>query len=241
MRYFWFFFLFGFLAKADFQVPELKAPVNDYAHILASDFETDWNRRLKAVYEKEKIQIAILSVETLNGLTIEEASIAVADKWRLGDKETDKGLLILLAKKERKIRIEVGQGLEGDLPDARAKQIIADIMLPQFRKGRFDAGFYYGLEAIFKNLEMDTSAFGKIKHMGRKKSRKQDFISLIFTLLFLFFISRTRAGRRAILLGSVGGYGHRGGYHDSSSSSGGFGGFSGGGGGFSGGGASGSW
>jgi uncharacterized protein len=188
-------------------------------------------------------QITILTVPSLEGDPIEDFSLRVAEAWKLGDKKEDNGVLLLVAKEDRKMRIEVGYGLEGDIPDALAGRIIQNVMVPHFRKGDFSGGI-----TAATNLLMDASRGKKVEIEGGGASSKSSpggggrFIVLV--LLFLLFSFGSRSGLLfgLLALGASGGR-HRSGFGGGGFGGGGFGGggFSGGGGGFGGGGASGSW
>lgn len=115
-------FLLFQLAHA-LEVPALKAPVMDQAKILGTSTERALSTLLRQANQTEQIQMAILTIEDLADESLEGYSIKVVDQWKLGQKETDKGLLLLIVKQQRKMRLEVGQGLEGDLPDAYAARL----------------------------------------------------------------------------------------------------------------------
>jgi uncharacterized protein len=197
-------------------------------------------------------EIAVLTVPDLGGLTIEQASIRVADKWRLGSENKDNGVLLMFAQKEQRVRIEVGQGLEGNLTDAHAKRIIAETIVPLFRSGNPEQGILVGVYQVAQRTNPELrleQIFGTKSTQWKKPQRRRGrggfgfIIPLIFILLFIFGgRGRGRGGRggglfAGLLLGSmIGGSRGGGGF-----GGGGFGGGFGGGGGFSGGGASGGW
>lgn len=116
-----------------FEVPRLHAPVQDEAKVLSSKAIEVMSEGIIKFKNKHQVQAAVLTVPSLEGLTIEEASMKVVESWKLGSKEEDQGVLLIFAPKERKIRIEVGQGLEGVLTDAQSKRILssAEIFLAQ--------------------------------------------------------------------------------------------------------------
>jgi len=234
-------------------IPILTAPVTDLAQLISPEETIAINRLLFRLYESGGSQIAVLTVPDLNGLTIEEASIRVTDKWKLGRGDTDRGVLVLIAKKERKIRIEVGQGNEGYLPDVIAKRIIEVVMVPAFAAGQISQGVRGGLyEIIARTDPMFVIEPGEINSLSRLKKihRSQNFRpGLVLLLLFVILLILNYVMNVARLRGryprSGGFHRHQGGF--GGPSSGGFGGsgggrdYRGGGGGFSGGGASGGW
>jgi uncharacterized protein len=219
-------------------IPSLTKPVVDEASLLSAKEERALDQYLSSVYQQAGIQIAVFTTASLEGEVLEQYSLAVAEKWGLGKKETDKGLLLLIAKKERKIRIEVGQGLEGDIPDAKANYIIQAVLKPAFRKAAFGAGIHNAINAI-----VESAAPNLIKTHHRKidKEKREEsplfnlFKFVMFLIIYFIFFSRGGLG----LLGLAGIAHSSGRYRGGGGSFGG--GFSGGGGGFSGGGASGGW
>jgi uncharacterized protein len=226
-----------------FQVPAQRGPVMDLAHMMRVQDERTLDQVLRDLYQSEKIQIQILTVETLDGLAIEQAALKVAEAYRLGTQKEDKGLLILVAKAERKIRIEVGQGLEGDIPDAIAKRIIADVMTPLFRAGRASEGIVSAVALVIERAAPEFAARSTELSEAAPKN-KLGGNALVFVLFLMIF--GLQLASRVLGFGRFGGRGGFGGYYGRGSgwgSRGGFGGggWFGGGGGFSGGGASGGW
>ena len=115
------------------EVPPLRGRINDYAALLSPDKTRELETRL-AQFEKETgHQIALLTIPTLEGDSIEDFSIRVAESWKVGQKGFDNGAILIVAAKDRRLRIEVGYGLEGVLPDAIASRIIREVIVPEFR------------------------------------------------------------------------------------------------------------
>lgn len=232
-----------------FEPPVLRGPVNDYAGILSSRGESSAEAVLRDVQQKGLAQITVLTVKSLEGLPIEEYSIRTVEKWRLGGEKTDNGILLLIAMKDRKMRIEVGQGLEGALPDAYAKRIIDYQIVPMMKAGDYDGAVMNGVLGILSRVAPDyQSEVTQSVHKTRARPGSMNlnalawiFIVIVYIAIrFLFFLGRRRA------FGALGGHYRRssgwGGFGGGGGGSfGGGGGWSGGGGGFSGGGASGSW
>lgn len=141
--------LMPFLASAEeVAVPPLAHRVTDLTGTLTAEDQAALESRLATIEQNKGSQIAILMVPTTQPETIEQYAIRVAEQWKLGRKGVDDGVLVLLAKNDRKSRIEVGYGLEGTLPDAIAKRIISDVMRPYFRQGDFYGGLTAGVNAI---------------------------------------------------------------------------------------------
>ncbi len=222
-------------------IPRLTAPVMDQAGLLQKPTVRRLRGLLHQVKKQMGTQLVVLVVPSLEDEPIESLSLRVVEKWKLGSKKEDNGVLLLIAKKERKMRIEVGEGLEGNLTDAYSKRVIGDVITPHFKRGQFDNGVMAGVFQILRYAHPDanwkglsgTAAKGQVHG---KKSRQKKSMGLFEIILFLLVIVMAIVSPtfRTLLFISLLSGGRRGG-------GGGFGGFSGGGGGFSGGGASGGW
>lgn len=144
----------GIAAAQDLQpIPALEARVTDLTGSLTASERNTLEQRLAAFEQSKGSQIALLIVPTTQPEAIEQYSIRVVDTWQLGRKDVDDGVLLLVAKADRKLRIEVGRGLEGVLPDAIAKRIIAERITPAFREGRFAEGLSDGVDAILARIQ----------------------------------------------------------------------------------------
>lgn len=230
--------LISFCAHA-YDAPKLKRAVNDYANVLSSQTVEGLSQALERIHSKGGPQVAVLTVRSLLGEPLEQASMDVAESWRLGTEDKDNGLLVFIATGDRKVRIEVGQGLEGDITDAFSKRVIDQIIVPSFRQGQFDQGVVQAVAALLGQMQPPLqlgkhASAATVHRRGGKK--KLSWVDILVGLLMLFFFIRNPMMFLMFFGGSRNGdwYGGRGG-------GGGFGGFGGGGGGFSGGGASGSW
>ena len=142
-------------------VPPLTGRVVDLAHVLPPNTIESLTARLKAHEETTSNQVTVLVLPSLEGEPLESYSHRVATTWKLGQKGTDNGVLLLVAMKERKIRIEVGYGLEGALTDARSAQIIRGEIVPRFRAGDAPGGVAAGVDAILKTIEGTYQASDK--------------------------------------------------------------------------------
>ncbi|HEX5538551.1 MAG TPA: YgcG family protein [Methylophilaceae bacterium] len=134
-------------------IPPLQARVTDLTGTLTPDQQAALENKLAAFEAQKGSQIAVLIVPTTQPEAIEQYSIRVVDQWQLGRKGVDDGVLVLLAKDDRKARIEVGYGLEGVLPDVIAKRIIENVMIPQFRQGDYYAGLDAGIDSIMSVIQ----------------------------------------------------------------------------------------
>ncbi|MGQ0621358.1 MAG: TPM domain-containing protein [Panacagrimonas sp.] len=253
---------------AQLALPELQARVTDLTGTLDPSRRVALESKL-AAFEREKgSQIAVLLVPTTQPETIEQYSIRVVDAWKLGREKADDGVLLLVAKDDRTMRIEVGQGLEGVIPDAIAKRIIEETILPRFRDGDFAGGVEAGVDQILGRVGGEAlpepagpegdKLFDGIVWMSMVALFVGELLSRLLSRLFGAFAAGGIAFTLAMLvLGTLGiaiamalgvailsatglvSRGRSGSYRGGGGSGGG--GFSGGGGGFSGGGASGRW
>lgn len=144
---------FAISSSAEVPVPPLKTRVTDLTGTLSASQRESLEQTLKAFEEKKGSQIAVLIVPTTKPEEIAQYGIRVAEAWKLGRKGVDDGVLLLVAKNDRKARIEVGRGLEGAIPDAAAKRIVAEIITPRFKQGDFEGGIREGVERIVRVIE----------------------------------------------------------------------------------------
>lgn len=220
-------------------VPKLLAPITDQAGLLSSQVRESLNAALYNVKKETGSEIAVLTVKSLEGESIEGYAMKVADQWKLGSEKKDNGVLFLIALGEKQMRIEVGQGHEGDIPDAKAGHIISGVKT-YFKRGDFQSGVILGVDQIAKNIGATLKDTPKVSNKG---ARKGGSTLLFFVIIILSFLFGGRRGGGGLLAGLMLGSAMGGGSRSSYGGSGGFGGgsFGGGGGGFSGGGASGGW
>jgi uncharacterized protein len=144
-------FAASFAIAAD--IPYLTGRVTDNAQIISPEARKSITERLKAHEELTTNQIAVLTVQTLGGQSIEEYAVAVFKEWKLGQKGKDNGILLIVAPKDRRMRIEVGYGLEGIMPDSVAGSIIRNVLTPSFKAGDYAGGIDAGVQAIISVLE----------------------------------------------------------------------------------------
>lgn len=138
---------------AQIEVPYLTGRVSDYAHVLSPEAKQRLESRLEALEREHGSQLVVLTVPTLDGEPIEDFSIRVAEAWQIGRGEVDDGVILVVASEDRRMRIEVGYGLEPTIPDAYARRILDNIIAPRFRAGDFDAGVEAGVEALTTLIE----------------------------------------------------------------------------------------
>jgi uncharacterized protein len=129
-------------------VPRLSGRVNDYGDMISPQARATLEAELAAIERTDSTQVAVLTVPSLEGDVIEEFSIRVGDAWKIGQKGKDNGVIFIVSKADRKMRIEVGRGLQGVLTDLLAGRIIDTVIKPRFKQNRFDDGFIEGTRAI---------------------------------------------------------------------------------------------
>ena len=213
------------------EIPVLQQRVTDFTNSLSYAEWKDLESRLRDFEDSTSTQLAILLVNTIEGGSIEEYSMSVFEKNKLGQKAKDNGVLIVVARQDRKVRIDVGYGLEGVLPDALTSQITTREITPHFKNGEFYEGLLAGVKAI-----MAASAG---EYELKDKGRLAPMTSIIMALFFLGFLGAfilpMFSSKRKFVIGS-GKWAYHSGWGWRSGGGGGFGGGSFGGGGFSGGG-----
>ena len=231
-------------------VPTLSAHVNDQAGLLSPGERSALEAKLDAYERESGQQFVLLTIPSLEGDPIEDFSIRVAERWKIGRKGKDDGLILIIAAQDRKMRIEVGYGLEGDVQDAFAAQVIRNTLTPAFRAQAYGQG----INAAFDQLMARASGKPAPQVQEQPEERRQvvrkgsRFGPILFALLLLLLLGggggrrrRRRGGMPFIVLGGMGG-GFGGGSRGGWGGGGGGGGRGGGGGGrYGGGGASGSW
>ena len=232
------------LARA-LEVPPLRGRVNDYAGVMSQDQVRTLESQLAQFEQETGHQIAVLTIPTLDGEDIEGFSIRVAENWKIGKKGFDNGVILLVAVKDRKLRLEVGYGLEGVLPDAIADRIIRDYIVPRFRAQDYAGGVIAGIDAVQKVIKQEPlpESARKPNQAPRSGFNSLAMFAIAFVIFALMAFSSGRRSRNQMWSGRGRRYppifwgGGGGGFGGGGSG----GGFSGGGGGFGGGGASGSW
>lgn len=227
-------------------IPTLSGPLVDRAGLLSESERKAVTGFVEQLNASGKLQLAVLIADSLDGLDIESYALKVAESWKLGRKGVDDGLLLVIAPNEKRMRFEVGYGLEGDIPDVVAKRILSDQMAPYFRQRRFGDGIQVAVEAVGARLGLDLRAPVDRTQRVRAPDPMGNllfwFILLAVLGIFFFttFFSTLGGHRRGSRWSDSSGWGGSGGSWGGGGGWGG-GGFSGGGGGFGGGGASSSW
>lgn len=180
-------------------VPPLRGYVNDYAGVLSAGTVRQLEQTLAGFEQSDSTQIVVLTVPSLYGDDLETFSIRVAEAWQIGQKGKDNGAILLVAKAERKVRIEVGRGLEGTLTDLVSGRIIRGEMTPRFRQGDFDGGVTAGVSAIMATVKGEYAAIPRDLRQGRKSAPP------VAGLLFFLGVACVLMGAFSRLLGGLAG------------------------------------
>jgi uncharacterized protein len=162
------------------EIPFLGGRVNDNAGILSLDTQHELEEILRAHEDSTSNQIAVLTITSLEGEPLEDYARRVVMTWKLGQKGKDNGVLLLVAKDDRKVRIEVGRGLEGQLTDAVSSSIMRNEILPQFKAGDYDRGVKAGVEAIIGAI---TGAYTADESDGAQMDTGTGILAFLFFLL----------------------------------------------------------
>jgi uncharacterized protein len=194
--------LLAAMSASALTVPYLTGRVTDNAEILSASMRKSLTEQLKAHEARTGNQIAVLTVPSLEGESIEEYAVDVFKEWKLGQKGKDNGVLVIVAPNDRRMRIEVGYGLEGALPDSAAGSIIRNAMTPRFKSGDYDGGIEAGVGAIISTLEdgktpdveevagsgKKTSLFSGIEEPDLPITERILFGAFIFGIIGLFTV-----------------------------------------------------
>lgn len=178
-------------------VPKLKGYVNDYAGMISPSAKAKLEGELKAFEQADSTQIVILTIPSLEGEVIEDFGIRVAESWKIGQKGKDNGIIFIAAKQERKMRIEVGRGLEGRLTDLMAGRIIDLVVKPSFKRGDFDGGFIAGVSSLI------DATRGEFKVDGNHRPQKHERPSRVITFLIFGGIALLVLGGISRIMGGI--------------------------------------
>lgn len=216
----------------DREFPKPRGAVNDFANIISSDEEKQMEYIASEVLKKTGTSVVVATIDTVGDMDYSTYANELYESWGIGKKGEDKGVLIFLALKERKLRIETGYGVEGILPDGLVGQIIDNYMVPYLSKNQFGKGIMNGMVILSSIIAKDAGVklggdSGTRRPAMKRRHTALGFLPILFFIIIIFLLARSRGGIFPLLLlmmmGRGGGFG------------GGFGGFSGGFGGFGGG------
>jgi len=177
--------LFAWRALADVAVPPLEHRVTDLTATLNADQTAALEQTLAAFEAKKGAQIAVLIVPTTQPEEIEQYSIRVVDQWKLGRKGVDDGVLLLVAKDDHRVRIEVGYGLEGALPDAIAKRIVEEDIVPRFRQGDFYGGIAAGVDRVTRVIDGEPLPPPRAQPQPQPQFNIESLLLIGFVLVFV--------------------------------------------------------
>lgn len=192
--------LFPVLAAA-LDVPALTGRVNDRANIIAPDARQRIEQKLAALEQRTGVQIAVLTIPSLEGDSLEDFSLRVVQAWKLGQAGKDNGTLLLVAQQDRKMRIEVGYGLEPVLTDLETSLIQRDYIVPKFRSGDFGGGIESGVGALVQAVEGEVEPVSEpqpVSGQGRRGGANFFFFALFF--LVTFSLNAIRSGSWMVYL-----------------------------------------
>ena len=238
-----FLFLWGIvvwasLSAAAAPIPKPEGPVNDFAHVISAPYEQKMTATIMELYRKTGIPVVVVTMPDLGGEDYNEYANRLYEAWGIGKKGEDKGVLVFLTLKERKMRIEVGYGLEGVIPDGLAGEIRDRYMTPYLKKNNFDEGLLNGVleiaQIIAKASGVQITGQAPAAPPQRKGQSALTFFPIILIFLFFLIFRRRRGGSWLLFLPLLMGGGRGPGY-GGGGIGGGFGGFGGGFGGFGGG------
>lgn len=264
-----FLLVLGFFVLPAFSldVPKLETPIMDKADVINSSDERDLNQKLTNLSNETGIQVAVLTISSLEGEALESYSMKVVEDWKLGQKGVDNGVLLLVSIGDRELRIETGYGVEGDLTDTKCGLIIRNVITPHFQDGDYSKGIVQGVTAIVENVAVNFSENSE-NPIVLEDDDSDDWEGFLVVGIFVAFFSivmisaatskknpTSESSDNKMLKAAIvaktlmevaeslsdDDNHHFGGFSGGGFSGGGFGGFSGGGGSFGGGGASGKW
>lgn len=200
-RWLWVFLLAGLVITPPataLEVPPLKERVNDLADLMHPSTQRQLETALAQLEKSDSTQVVVLTIPSLEGEILEEYSIRVVEQWQIGRKDVDNGVLLLVSKNDRKIRIEVGYGLEGKLTDLTAGRIIRNVMVPQFKMGQFDQGIIQGVSAIVAVVRGEFTAPVTPKRQRRQGGTSPGVIGLIALIFFINMLGRIKRSLGAV-------------------------------------------
>lgn len=191
-----------------FEIPNYQNYVTDLANIYSTEFENKLNEKIKVFEGETEIELAVLTISKLPEASIEEYAVEVFEKWGVGKRGEDNGVLLLISKEDREMRIEVGYGLEGKITDGMAGRIIRDEITPQFRLENYEEGTEAGVEAIMR------AAKGEVEENNSVSEEKlygiDDFVGnfkvVVLGGLFLIYMASFLGRSKEIITGGIVGF-----------------------------------
>ncbi len=194
-RWLWVFLLAGLVIASPataLDVPPLKGRVNDLAGMLNPATQRQLETALAQLERSDSTQVVVLTIASLEGENLEEYALRVVEHWQIGQKGVDNGVLLLVSKNDRKIRIEVGYGLEGKLTDLTSGRIIRNVMVPQFKMGQFDQGIIEGVSAIVATVRGEYTAPASPQGHRRRGGASPGVMGLFALIFFMHMLGRVK-------------------------------------------------
>lgn len=189
----------------EISIPALRSPVVDEASFFAPQEKQQLENLAYEIHTNQGPQITVLTVNDLQGYPIEEFSIRVAEKWQLGTKEKGNGLLIIISKAERKVRIEVGEGIEGDITDYESNSYIRNILTPAFKQGQFYLGIRAVMEDVARKFNIKVEEEGAQLVHRAVRPVQLAFPLLLPIMLVILFITQIAFRNHSFMRGLTGG------------------------------------
>jgi uncharacterized protein len=195
LRFLIFFLAITLTAHAQVALPEHGGQwVHDQANVLSASTKAEIESILKAERDSTSNQIAVLIVPSLEGESMEDFSLRVAEKWQIGQKKKDNGVLMLISIDDKKMRIETGYGLEGVLTDALSSRINRNEMAPYFRQRDFDTGVKVGVMAVIQAIKGEYVNDEPVQQTRRRSKKSSPLFTILIILAIIIISSRNRKG-----------------------------------------------
>ncbi len=182
-------------------VPPLKGRVNDYADMISPAAESMLEMKLKSFEESDSTQVVILTVNSLDGDSLEDFTIRVAENWKIGQTKKDNGVILFASKNDRAMRIEVGRGLEGVLTDLLSGRILDNVIRPKFKAGDFDGGFAEGTDSIIKACRGEFKNDSPVV-TSQPEGPRNNLVIFFFVIFYFAAVIASRFSK--ILSGTIG-------------------------------------
>jgi len=168
--------------------PEPVGYISDFANILSPETRQTLEQQLAQLEKDSTIEIAVVTVESLEGMTVEDYAVRLFEDWQIGKKAKDNGVLFLIAPNEQKTKIEVGYGLEPVLPDAKAGRILDEFVIPAFKEGNYDQGVSDGVAAIIKAVQGEAVDLSEERTTANENGNGV-WILFVIGAIFLSYLS----------------------------------------------------
>lgn len=190
-----------------FEVPDFDGRVTDKAGLYSQEFKNQLEEKLAKIDSETRAEVAVLTINKLPDAYIEEYSVKVFEKWGIGKAKEDNGVLLVIAKEDREVRIEVGYGLEGAITDGRAGEIIRNEIIPQFKLDNYELGTMAGVEKIEKYIKGEIETTTLISSTTNQVASFVDnFKILTLGFLFLIYMASFFARTKEFVAGGIVGF-----------------------------------